>query len=167
MKKISEEIENIIQHDPGNRGLGKWARRGDLWPASRGLLAGCHIIIGTGFYIYDVGVIETDGPPGAIILAMALGQLGKKVSLAVDDHAEAIFRAGFDVVGCKADLIVLPARERVDPARLIRTGTTHFVALERPGKARDGKYYNLRGMIFLLLSHPWMKHLCLPAKTGL
>ncbi|MCP4755976.1 MAG: DUF4392 domain-containing protein, partial [Proteobacteria bacterium] len=90
MKKTAERIENCIQQDPGNRGLDKWAYKGDLLPAAQSLFQGNHVIIATGFYILDAQVVETDGPPGTVVLARALRQLGKRVCLLVDDHSKSI-----------------------------------------------------------------------------
>ncbi|MBU3914537.1 DUF4392 domain-containing protein [bacterium] len=145
MRRIAETIESIIHQDPGNRGLNKWAVKGDLLLSALELLKGNHIVIGTGFYILTSGVIETDGPPGAIVLASALRSLNKKISLVVDDHSESIMKEGLKALDCDAELILLPVDKPVKAAAVLTDATTHFVALERPGKAKDGNCYNFRG----------------------
>jgi hypothetical protein len=141
----AKEIENIIQLDPGHRGLDKWAVQEHLLPATQSLLSGKHILMTTGFYIKNAGVIETDGPPGAIILAEALIQLGKEVTILVDNHSLAIMEAGLKALSSTPELIGFDREEELPIDKLIRPDTTHFVAIERPGQAIDGKYYNFRG----------------------
>ncbi|MDC7223084.1 MAG: DUF4392 domain-containing protein [Spirochaetales bacterium] len=137
-------IEGLIQQDPGKRGLEKWAVQEHLLPAAESLLGGDHILMTTGFFIKNAGIIETDGPPGAIILAHALIKLGKEVTLMVDNHSLEIMEAGLKSIDCSAELLGFDCDGTV-PSSLIRSNTTHFVALERPGQAKDGKYYNFRG----------------------
>lgn len=144
IKSKTEEIEQLIQQDPGNRGLSKWAIDGNLFPASLSLAKGKHIIITTGFYILNSGAIETDGPPGAIILAKALMEMGKSVTIITDDHAREITEAGMTSVNCKAELITFAADKVIDYKEIFREDTTHFIALERPGAALDGYHYNFR-----------------------
>ncbi len=141
----AREIEKIIQQDPGNRGLDKWAVQEHLLPATDSLLSGKHILMTTGFFIKNAGVIETDGPPGAIILANALIQLGKAVTLIVDNHSLDIMEAGLQVLDCRLELVGFDRDDDLSAAGLIRPDTTHFIAIERPGQAADGKYYNFRG----------------------
>jgi len=47
-------------------------------------------IIITGFYILDAGVVETDGPPGAVSIGNALENLGYDVVYVTDQHGMAI-----------------------------------------------------------------------------
>lgn len=145
MKDIVERIEMLIQQDPGNRGLCNWARQGDLLPAIKSLQTGRHMVITTGFFILSAGVIETDGPPGAIILARALSKMGKPVSILVDEHSEAIMQKGLALFNCDIELITVPVDRVIAPHTVFTRETTHLIALERPGKAVDGKYYNFRG----------------------
>ena len=145
MHDMAEIIENFIQQDPGNRGLGKWAVKGELLPASQSLFNGDHIVITTGFYILSAGVIETDGPPGAIVLAETLNLLGKKVTILIDDHSEKICRKGLEALNSNVELLTVPVEKNVDPGHVFNENTTHFIALERPGMAEDGKYYNFKG----------------------
>ena len=144
MKEIAEKLEKLIQQDPGKRGLDSWAIKGDLLPATESLILGKHIIIASGFYILNAGEIETDGPPGSIILAEALMKSGKEVTLIFDDHSEKIMKEGQKAIGGNAELVGMPLTG-FDASTLIRKDTTHFVALERPGRAADKGYYNFKG----------------------
>ena len=47
----------------------------------------------TGFYILDAGLIETDGPPGAIAIGNALEQLGYPVAYVTDSYGTAVMEA--------------------------------------------------------------------------
>lgn len=144
-QQIAEQIEGYIQQDPGGRGIANWACRAELLPAAQSLYESRRILITTGFYILSAGAIETDGPPGAIILANALTQLGKPVSILVDDHAAHIMQSGLDYIGCDVELIEIAPGEPIAADRIIHKDTTHFVAIERPGRSRDGSYYNFAG----------------------
>jgi len=142
----ARSIELLIQQDPGARGLGKWAIDDELFPAAVSLAGGSHIILITGFYIMDARTIETDGPPGTIILADVLCKSGKTVSILTDKSAEGIMIAGLASIGCKAELITFNTDDKIYPDSVIRSNTTHCVALERPGLAADGLHHNFRGL---------------------
>lgn len=144
---LARSVELFIQQDPGGRGLARWAVTGSLFPAAISLAGGRHVIITTGFYIVSAGAIETDGPPGTIILANALTKMGKKVTILSDGHAAAIMEAGLKSVGCDAELITFGNNEKPDTGTLIKSNTTHCVALERPGVAADGFHHNFRGTV--------------------
>jgi len=145
MQDIALKIEKTIQQDPGGRGLVYWASQGDITPAVESLNDGKHILIATGFYILSAGAIETDGPLGAIMLADALEKSGKKVTLIFDDHSEVIMKKGIESIGGQIYYAVVPANGSFDLASLITPDTTHFIALERPGRASDGDFYNFKG----------------------
>lgn len=144
--QYARSLELLIQQDPGARGLGKWAMSGGLYPAAVSLSGGRHILIITGFYILDAGTIETDGPPGVIVLADALVKAGKEVTILTDNYAEDIMRAGMESIGCEAELTTFAVGEKIDPESIIKNDTTHCVALERPGLATDEAHHNFRGI---------------------
>ena len=145
MKEIVERIEAHIQQDPGSRGLCNWARQGDMFPAINSLRKGSHMVITTGFFILRAGAIETDGPPGSIILARALSKMGKQVSILVDEHSEKIMEKGLALFKCAIKLVTVPVGRPIVPDSVFTEETTHLIALERPGRAVDGKYYNFMG----------------------
>ena len=99
------------------------------------------VIIGTGFPV--LGTFETDGPVGAIALYQALETLGARPYIACGaplSHA------------LTTDYRILPLTAR-DQEAAYREATTQLlalqpqavVAIERPGIAADGHYYNMRG----------------------
>jgi len=145
MKRIAAHIEQSIQQDPGGRGIDKWAIQKELLPATQSLAEGTHIVITTGFYILTAGVIETDGPPGAIVLADALHRMGKKVTLLIDTSDATIIKDGMNAIGCTVDVVEIHEEDGISADDVLTPDTTHFIALERPGQAVDGCYYNFRG----------------------
>lgn len=145
IQPVAKRIEALMQQDPGRRGLDKWAIRYHLLPASRSLLKAGHVVLTTGFFIKSAGVIETDGPPGALILASALEKLGKAVTIVADGHAREILQHGLSSMAGRAELALFQAGEPIPGQRVLRRDTTHFVSIERPGRASDGNYYNFRG----------------------
>jgi hypothetical protein len=146
LSQLGSAIEHYIQQDPGGRGLPNWASAGQLFPSASSLAGGKHILIITGFYILSAGTIETDGPPGTIVLADALSKSGKTVTILSDKHAEKIMAAGLAAAGCTAELHTFSRNDLIEPADIIRADTTHCVALERPGLAADGIHHNFRGL---------------------
>jgi len=145
MREIAHMIEKHIQQDPGGRGLEQWAVQGELLPAVEKMVKSDNILLATGFYILSAGEIETDGPPGAIVLAEALRKAGKKVTLIYDDHSNAIMKNGLSSINGKVDTLALSVDHNFDSDPLKVGENSCFIALERPGKALDGKYYNFRG----------------------
>jgi hypothetical protein len=150
-----EAIRDLIQDDPGGRGLRADpeanlvnAFPNDFADACRSLAKTTNLAVGivTGFLIPHVRPhrAETDGPPGALFLARALTGLGAKVVLATDDFCEGALGAG--LVACRLDhtvpVITLPtadAPECSSAETYWRKFTaaagrlTHLIALERVG----------------------------------
>ena len=102
------------------------------WPRGRVLLV-------TGFYVDGRG--ETDGPPGTRFLFDALTRLGFSPLVVTDPFCAAYFQAvqvpfvTFDRSAGEGDLRALLEKE--NPVGLI--------AVERCGRAADGRYINARG----------------------
>lgn len=101
--------------------------------------------IATGFSIS--GPSETDGPPGAVSLARALSSAGCTPFFVTDEanraHMERVNSAGFEVV-------VWPQGEgevstRFAAALMDRLKPGHLVAIERAGRAVNGRYYRMVG----------------------
>lgn len=138
--QLAQQMERIMQQDPGNRGLKFWAHRGDLWSTAHSLAEASCAVIATGFYITGTNTIETDGPPGALILAQALHKLGINVQLLVDSFSHNILSAGLAALNANIPLI-----DYANVSLQSMAEVTHFVAIERPGLSSDGNCYNHRG----------------------
>ena len=108
----------------------------------------------TGFPIRMPGgriTFENDGPLGAALLAHAFLAAGWSATLVCDRGAGAMIdalRASIRASSGGAPGRVLLARSarsvEVAHAALAARGTTHLIAIERPGAAADGNYYNMR-----------------------
>ena len=99
------------------------------------------VIIGTGFPV--AGTFETDGPVGAMALYRALKKLGARpliacgaaLSRALQDEYETLPLAAHDLPSAQAEADYLLRVHRPQAV----------VAIENPGLAADGCYYNMRG----------------------
>jgi hypothetical protein len=104
---------------------------------------GQRVIIVTGFFIPAATppAAETDGPPGAALLAAALTELGLTVQLVTDDRCRSAVEVATREMGLLADCVVVPGRssEEIDDW-FRRTANdqelpplTHLIAIERVG----------------------------------
>ena len=101
----------------------------------------------TGFYILDAGMIETDGPPGAIAIGNALEQLGYKVAYVTDSYGTAVLEATRSEASSVIDFpIADDAESEAFAQQLISEhGPSVIIAIERCGFTHDLKYRNMRG----------------------
>jgi hypothetical protein len=99
------------------------------------------VIIGTGFPVS--GTFETDGPVGAMALYQALRTLGAAPVIACGPPLSKALAGDYTVLELTArDL----ASARIEAAEQLRALQPRaIVAIERPGLAADGRYYNMRG----------------------
>ena len=143
----SDAIDDLLALDPGGRGIAEFFQRGGARRAAQALQRARRVVITTGFVV-KAGVSETDGPPGAAVLGRALRRLGASVRYITDDITAPVLAAAIGSLGESDDVTRFPARaDAADAARemLAHERPTHLVAIERPGRARDGVYRNMRG----------------------
>jgi len=140
-------IEAAIRVDPARRGLLSNAAAtplglGELAVAARDVAEhGRAIAIVTGFAIpTPAGPLpETDGPPGAALLADVCRRLGMRVRLVTDELARNAVVVAAREIGMPADDVLscpleLKAAEDWCAEFLAReSGLTHLIAIERPG----------------------------------
>ena len=100
------------------------------------------VLIATGFPVGDT--FETDGPVGAISLYRALDQLGARPTLVCGDPLAAQLSAEYRVLALD-HVDTLEEREAQTQATLEQLQPALILAIERPGQAADGDYYNMRG----------------------
>lgn len=143
------QIEDILRHDPGGRGLMTGLPRERLSALADELLSARRVLVVTGFPITGCGIGETDGPPGAVNLAALLHGLGKTVCLVTDPLSEALVAAGRDLLCPGVEVACVPLENGAGFCRdlLDRFAPTHVIAIERPGKGRDGHFHNSRGEV--------------------
>ncbi len=99
------------------------------------------VIIGTGFPV--AGTFETDGPVGAMALYRTLEVLGARPVIACGNPLSGALRADFEVLELYAR--DLPAAQAEADGHLGDLQPQAVIAIESPGLAADGRYYNMRG----------------------
>lgn len=140
-------IESLIRRDPARRGL--IAREDEFGPLCPGHLAHCaadiaqsgtHVGIVTGFYVPHgtPPAAETDGPPGALLLAVALESVGIKSTVITDERCKAAVAAAAEASGYRADqLFVPPVNSATWVTEFFEQGPgatlSHLVSVERVG----------------------------------
>lgn len=141
------EIENIIRKNLDKRGMDKINLLGEFENAVKELYTSSTVFIVTGFVVRDSLTGETDGPIGAISLASALEKLGKKVVLVTDKYSKDMLYNCCIVKDIKAPIEVISHdnTEKFCNDLLKKYKPSHIVAIERPGRAKDGCCYSMRG----------------------
>ncbi len=144
--QAAKTLEEMILEDPGNRGVRHFYIPRELERAAQALLTSRRVMILTGFYILAADAGESDGPPGAVVLARALKRMGADVLLVTDEVNEPGVRAAEKAIHADVDVHVFKREDSVDSYRalLMTWQPSHIVAVERPGRAADGRYYNMK-----------------------
>ena len=104
------------------------------------------VFIITGFPVLSKNVCETDGPPGAVVLAKTLNSAGVKTIVVTDDLC-------FDVVKAvtpKISIVKYPfdndtAKEKTEKLFLTHNPSV-LVSIERPGWNTKQEYHTMRGL---------------------
>ena len=147
-----KKLDEAMRYDPGNRGLLANAPANPLDRLQEALQEITSVVILTGFPV-RLGLHnftgETDGPLGAANLAFAFESIGVPVWLLTDEEAYWVVNAAVTRRGCKCRPLMLPKYEADEfiAAQLDAIKPSHVLTIERPGKARDGHYHNMRGGI--------------------
>ena len=103
-------------------------------------IQGC-VLIGTGFPVG--GSFETDGPIGAIALYRVLERLGHEPIFGCAPPISKVLAGGFRTL--EVPILSWAATEPIVKSALADIRPALIVSIERPGVARDGHYYNMRG----------------------
>ena len=147
-----KKLDEAMRYDPGNRGLLANAPANPLDRLQEALQEITGVVILTGFPV-RLGLHnftgETDGPLGAANLAFAFESIGVPVWLLTDEEAYWVVNAAVTRRGCKCRPLMLPKYEADEfiAAQLDAIKPSHVLTVERPGKAQDGHYHNMRGGI--------------------
>jgi len=159
MSRLLSPLEALCALDAGGRGIGRLVLPGAMAAAARSLLTARRVVLVTGFVPRPDWAAETDGPSGTVVLGRALRRLGATVAYLVDPPVRPLVRACLRALGEPRDLVAVsgvsatataPGLEAVRDLR-----PTHLVAVERPGRAADGGYYNARGRSVAALNAPF------------
>ena len=147
-----KKLDEAMRYDPGNRGLLANAPANPLDRLQEALTDIKGVVILTGFPV-RLGLHnftgERDGALGAANLAFAFESIGVPVWLLTDEEAYWVVNAAVTRRGCKCRPLMLPKYEADEfiAAQLDAIHPSHVLTIERPGKARDGHYHNMRGGI--------------------
>jgi hypothetical protein len=149
MPPLLDPVETLCALDLGGRGIARLVVPGAMAAAARSLTRARRAVLVTGFVARPAWAAETDGPSGTVVLGRALRRLGAEVAYLADPPVAPLLHACLRALGEPRDVIPVPA----DPAAALRAARaavsrfapTHLVAVERPGRAVDGGYYNARG----------------------
>ena len=146
-ERFFHQLEEIIRKNLNQRGMEHVRLMGQMEKAAAELFNGSRIFIVTGFVIRQAMAGETDGPIGAVALASALEQLGKETVLITDRYSSSLLHQALKVKGMKTPVEIIRHGEELDMSKQIlkKYRPSHIVAIERPGRAADGKCYSMRG----------------------
>lgn len=132
-------VGTLIASDRGHRKVSSLFRETYLDEAAGYLVAASKIAIVTGFFVPACGAPETDGPGGSSALGRCLARMGKDVLLCTDALCAPALRRCSDAIGGPEVRVVSSGED------ILATGADALVFVERLGRARDGRYYNMRG----------------------
>ena len=141
---VNDPVDLLLALNPGARGIGRLFQFGGARRAAEALWGARRVVITTGFVVAS-GTAETDGPPGAAVLGRALRLLGADIGYVTDAVTAPVLSATLAALGEPKDVICYPAGPEAARDTLERMQPSHLVAIERPGRARDGVYRNMRG----------------------
>jgi len=136
---VSGELLSIVASDRCGRSLPRLCSDGMFDDAAELLEVSRRPVIVTGFYVPKAGAPETDGPPGAAVLARALKNLDKKAVIVTDCWNRSAVEACCGVLGLEHPVVA------EDEDGVMEEDPDIIVFIERLGRASDGKYYNMRG----------------------
>lgn len=146
MDKLFSQIADILTLDPGQRGLLGNVSTPDFAQLTQILSQAENTLIVTGFPITGMDIGETDGPIGAAAIALAFKACGKNAAIVTDSLSLELTTACVDgeidvhEIGLKSG--EHDCRSLVEELR-----PDLIIAIERPGKGRDGHFHNMRGEI--------------------
>ena len=145
-----KELDKIMKQDLGGRGFLGTLPTNPISETYETLKTASRVLLLTGFPV-RLGegkfIGETDGPSGTANLAHALTESGAEVLVVTDKASFRLLEAALQYRAPKAKIALLPDEDTEDFIKIcIREfQPTHFVSLERPGKATDGHYHKMRG----------------------
>jgi hypothetical protein len=140
-KLLNQQIEFLlVEHNLRGMALARQALQPGYLARAAALLLkpGRNVLIGTGFPV--AGTFETDGPVGAIAIYRMLQQLGVKPVLVCGEPLYTALQCDFH-----AEQMPLGTDGHCRASELLTTYQPAAVlCIERPGRADDGRYYNMR-----------------------
>ena len=148
MSDVFSRIWQVMETDPGHRGLTTDLPRADLKKLGFSLLEAGEVFVISGFPVQRAGGKgETDGPIGTANLAAVLEQVGKKVTVITDEASCEAMLAACAIYAPSAEVLCVPHKgaQAFCYSLLKHHKPTHVIAIERPGRGADGHFHNFRG----------------------
>lgn len=137
---FAKELIKLVASDRGCRGVSKLCLC-EHWNRAVEILAPLdRVAVVSGFFVPSAGAPETDGPGGAIMLARAFLEQGRSSEVWTDELCVKEFKSCASSVGYPCELVKVPDIKTV----LAEYRPSGIVFTERLGRAKDGKYYNIR-----------------------
>ena len=152
LEKRTEDIARAVRRDPGGRGLpaGEIDTPAKLLIESLASVRRAVLLTGFPVRLPDGSFVgETDGPLGIADAAWALEQSGAEVITLTDRACFRQLEAAVRARGCASGAGLIPETGQEDFLEKLFAdfAPTHLITLERPGKARDGHFYSMRGRV--------------------
>lgn len=150
---IVKKLEDLLLTDPGQRGVRHLLERGDLLRSVLALVKAKRVAITTGFPCFpqDEQKEETDGIPGALAIAQSATALGSQVHVISDDRNLSLMESSTDYyaqIGAlqpfQRKAISVSNYSKVKD-EFCTSNYDCFVAIERSGRAHDGRHYTMNG----------------------
>ena len=144
------ELDQIMTQDLGGRGFLSVLPSNPIGKTAETLKTASRVLLLTGFPVRlgeSVFIGETDGPSGTANLAAAFTNANAEVLVVTDQASYHLLEEALSYRAPKAKLALLTEdhTEAFIKKCIADFAPTHFISLERPGKACDGHYHNMRG----------------------
>lgn len=138
---LSEEILALVASDRCGRSLSMLCSPRIFEEALALLETSSRPVIVTGFFVPSSEAPETDGPPGAAVLARALRRMERDPVVVTDGWNEKAVDASCRVMGLRSPMVA----RGPDGVLAASPDPDLVIFIERLGKNGDGRYYNMRG----------------------
>lgn len=148
MDKFYNELNELFKYDPGKRGIVDKMPPADLAALKAELKKAERVLIITGFPILPSGIGETDGPTGAVNIALSMHLSGKACALVTDESTYEILKESAEEFGLNCPVYNVPKADAPAYCKSILDEfcPSHIIAIERPGKI-SGHYRNMKGIL--------------------
>lgn len=146
-EEVVNELEALVYANLAQRGLDGLEIPRAYLKAAEALAQARRVLILTGFPVRGFEFGETDGPPGAIAAALAFERLGLEVAYGTDGFSKPLLALGTSQLGIQAEILVFGTESETEEMKAAyqRFKPDLVLSIERPGRARDGKCYSMRG----------------------
>ncbi len=138
---LSEELLALVASDRCGRSLSMLCSPRIFEEALTLLETSSRPVIVTGFFVPSSEAPETDGPPGAAVLARALRRMERDPVVVTDGWNEKAVDASCRVMGLRPPMVA----RGPDGVLAASPDPDLVIFIERLGKNGDGRYYNMRG----------------------